>query len=46
MTETTYFPEVRCDVLEGGLLPDGVTARVSDVDGRKQYVQVTRWLIN
>jgi hypothetical protein len=46
MLETTYFPEVRCNVSEGGLLPEGVTASVTDVNGRLQFVQVTRRMIN
>jgi hypothetical protein len=46
MTEFTYFPEVQCEVTVGGLLPGGVTARVSGVDGRHQFVQVTSGMIN
>jgi hypothetical protein len=46
MAETTYFPEVRCDVSSGGILPDGVTVRISDATGRSQFVQVTRGMIN
>src|SRR4051812_9398641 len=46
MTEVTYLPEVRCEVIPGGILPEGVTARVEAEDGRSQYVQVTRGMIN
>jgi hypothetical protein len=46
MAEVTYLPEVRCEVTPGGILPGGVTARIKDVDGRCQYVQVTRGMIN
>jgi hypothetical protein len=46
MAELTYFPEVQCEVTVGGLLPRGVTARVADVEGRHQFVQVTSGMIN
>jgi hypothetical protein len=46
MSEFIYLPEVQCEVTVGGLLPDGVTARVSDADGRRQFVQVTSRMIN
>ena len=46
MKETTYFPEVSCAVMDGGILPDGVTACVMDIKQRRQYVQVTRSMIN
>ncbi|WP_169979920.1 hypothetical protein [Tautonia rosea] len=44
--EALYYPEVRCKVIPGGLLPDGVAARVQDISGRSQFVQVTPALIN
>jgi hypothetical protein len=46
MTEFTYLPEVQCEVTVGGLLPGGVTARITDADGRRQFVQVTAGMIN
>jgi hypothetical protein len=46
MPEMTYFPEVRCEVQEGGLMPNGVTVILADVNGRRQFIQVTRGLIN
>ena len=46
MAEVTYLPEVRCDVTPGGIIPEGVTARLKDLDGRSQFVQVTRGMIN
>lgn len=46
MTELTYHPEVKCEVSLGGLLPEGVTARIRDAEGRRQFVQVTSGLIN
>jgi hypothetical protein len=46
MAELTYFPEVQCEVTIGGLLPRGVTARITDVEGRRQFVQVTSGMIN
>jgi hypothetical protein len=46
MTELTYLPEVRCEVTVGGILPSGVTARILDPEGRRQFVQVTRGMIN
>jgi hypothetical protein len=29
MVEITYYTEVRCEVLTGGLIPAGVTVRIS-----------------
>ena len=46
MAEITYLPEVRCEALPGGLLPEGVTARVRELGGKTQYVQVNRGMIN
>jgi hypothetical protein len=47
MIETPmYLPEVRCEASAGGILPDGVTARILGADGRRQAVQVTPGLIN
>lgn len=46
MTEVTYYPEVRCEVSEGGLLPNGVSARIIDTSGLSQFVQVTKGMIN
>ena len=46
MAELTYLLEVRCEVTVGGLLPRGVTARIADVEGRHQFVQVTSGMIN
>ncbi len=46
MPETIYYPEVRCEVREGGILPQGVTAVVEDINRRRQFVQVTQALIN
>jgi hypothetical protein len=46
MAETIYLPEVRCDVIPGGILPQGVTARIKGLDGRSQFVQVTQGMIN
>jgi hypothetical protein len=46
MAESTYFPEVRCEVLVGGIFPNGVTARISDTEGCSQFVQLTRGMIN
>src|SRR5215469_11221748 len=47
MIETTsYLPEVRCEASAGGILPNGVTARILGADGRRQAVQVTPGLIN
>lgn len=46
MAEIIYLSEVRCDVFTGGILPGGVTARVEGLDGRNQFVQVTRGMIN
>lgn len=46
MAEITYLPEARCEVTPGGILPEGVTARVKDLDGRSQFMQVTRGMIN
>jgi hypothetical protein len=46
MPETIYYPEVRVMVTPGGLLPNGVTARIADVNNRPQFVQVTRGMIN
>lgn len=46
MSIVTYAPEVRCEVSQGGLLPNGVTAVIRDVDGRPQFIQVTQNMIN
>lgn len=46
MAEYVYYSEVRCVVEEGGLYPDGVTARLVDADGRSEFVQLTRGMIN
>ena len=46
MNEVTYLPQVRCEVEQGGFLPDGVSAMLQAVDGRTHYVQVTGGLIN
>jgi hypothetical protein len=46
MPEVTYLPEARCEVIPGGILPGSVTARVRDLDGRSQFVQVTEGMIN
>jgi hypothetical protein len=45
MADMTYYPEVRCEVLGSGIVPDGVTARVEDLSKRSQFVQVTREMI-
>jgi hypothetical protein len=46
MVESTYYPEVRCEVLAGGIFPNGVTAHIVDMEGRPQFVQLTRGMIN
>ena len=46
MQEMTYYPEVRCEVQEGGLMPNGITVTLRDEQGRRQFIQVTRGLIN
>jgi hypothetical protein len=46
MEPPIYLPEVRCEVTLGGILPNGVTARMTGSDGRRQAVQVTRGMIN
>ena len=46
MTEVTYLPEAQCEVIPGGILPNAVTAIITDVGGRSQYVQVTDGMIN
>jgi hypothetical protein len=44
--DVTYLPEVRCEVLDGGLIPNSVTAHVRDLMGKSQYINVLRGLIN
>jgi hypothetical protein len=46
MEAPIYLPEVRCEVTQGGILPNGVTARVRGADGRRQALQVTRGMVN
>lgn len=41
----TFHPEVACEVSDGGLIPGGVTATITDINGRKQFIQVTKGLI-
>ncbi|MGD0045088.1 MAG: hypothetical protein ABSE84_32590, partial [Isosphaeraceae bacterium] len=45
MPETTYLPQVRCEISEG-LTGSDKTICVRDVDGRRQYIHVLPSLVN
>jgi hypothetical protein len=45
MSETTYLPEVQCEVSEG-LTESDVTVCVRDVDGREQFIHVLPSMVN
>jgi hypothetical protein len=45
MSETTYLPEV-CVIISEGLRADDITVELSDEKGRKQFLHVTRNMVN
>ena len=45
MPETTYLPQVRCEISES-LTGSDKTICVRDVDGRRQYIHVLPSLVN
>jgi hypothetical protein len=45
MRETTYLPQVRCEISEG-LTDTDQTVCIQDIDGRKQYIHVLPSLVN
>jgi hypothetical protein len=45
MSETTYLPEVRCEVSEG-LTESDVTVCIRDIDGRDQFIHVLPSMVN
>jgi hypothetical protein len=45
MPETTYLPQVRCEISEG-LTGSDKTICVRDVDGRRHYIHVLPSLVN
>ena len=45
MPESTYLPQVRCEISEG-LTGSDKTICVRDVDGRRQYIHVLPSLVN
>ena len=45
MSETTYRPEVRCEISEG-LTGSDITVCVWDVEGRDQYIHVLPSMVN
>ena len=45
MAETTYLPQVRCEVSEG-LTETDITVCVRDVTGRDQYIHVLPSMVN
>jgi hypothetical protein len=45
MPDTTYLPQVRCEISEG-LTGNDKTICVRDVDGRRQYIHVLPSLVN
>ena len=45
MPETTYLPQVRCEISEG-LTESDQTVCVRDVDGREQFIHVLPSMVN
>ena len=45
MSETTYLPEVRCEISEG-LTGSDITVCVWVVEGRDQYIHVLPSMVN
>ena len=45
MSEVIYLPEIRCEVSKG-LLDTQITVCVRDVNGGRQYLQVTPTMVN
>jgi hypothetical protein len=45
MPETTYLPQVRCEISEG-LTETDQTVCIRDIDGREQYIHVLPSMVN
>ena len=45
MSETIYFPEVRCEISEG-LIESDITVSIRDINGRDQFIHVLPSMVN